>query len=56
MLWSEAGFAELWAEIGFWVDGELFGKPVDALREVGLLFVVAVLYAVMKSIVGDAWS
>lgn len=31
------------------------GKPVDALREVGLLFVLAVLYAVMKSPVGNAW-
>lgn len=39
---------------GFWVDGELFGSPVDALREVGLLSVVAVLYAVMKSLVGNA--
>lgn len=39
---------------GFWVDGKLFGSPVDALREVGLLSVVAVLCTVMKSLVGSA--
>lgn len=56
VLWSEAVFVELWPEIeGFWVDGELFGNPVDALREGGFLSVVAVLYAVMKSLVGNAW-
>lgn len=38
----------------FWVDGKIFGNPVDALRELGLLSVVAVLYAVMKSLVGDS--
>lgn len=38
----------------FWVDGKIFGNPVDALGELGLLSVVAVLYAVMKSLVGDS--
>lgn len=51
-------FAELWAEIERkkpWVHGELCGNPVDALRETGLLSVVAVLYAVKKSLAGNAW-
>lgn len=39
---------------GFWVDDELFGNPVNALREVGFLSVVAVS-AVMKLLVGNAW-
>lgn len=43
-------------EEGFWVHGELFGNPVDALREVGLLSVVAVFCAVRKSLVGNAWG